>query len=454
MYYIDSSESVITCILVVAKSWPSFIKKQSQRVQNWLTANQFTARSAQVCCMPDPDGKMQTVYVGIENKNDYSAIATLATKLPAGQYKLQGTVSFEAHLFWGLAQYRFSKYKDNNLADRQLLVSKAQAKRLRAMVDSINLVRDLINTPTEDMGSQHLAAVLQNLAVEHQAKFSELVGDELLDKNYPAIHTVGRASTRAPRLLRMRWGKDEHPLVCLVGKGVCFDTGGLDLKPSPAMRYMKKDMGGAAHVIGLAKLIMMLKLPIQIEVIVPAVENSVAGNAYRPGDVIATRKGLTVEIGNTDAEGRLVLADALTLASELKPVCIMDFATLTGAARVAVGTDIAAMFSNDQPLATQLQALGEKHNDPVWQLPLFQNYRAMIEPGIADLSNSGDSPFAGAITAALFLESFVKKNIPWIHFDVMAWNGGNRPGKPMGGEALGLRAAFAYLEGLRPNKKS
>ncbi|MDH5558516.1 MAG: leucyl aminopeptidase family protein, partial [Alphaproteobacteria bacterium] len=297
-----------------------------------------------------------------------------------------------------------------------------------------------------DMGPADLAQAAQDLAGEFNAEFAVTVGEELLERNYPAIHAVGRAAAVAPRLIDMRWGDPGHPRVTLVGKGVCFDTGGLDLKPSRGMALMKKDMGGAATVLGLARMIMATGLPVRLRVLVPAVENSVSGNAMRPRDILQTRKGLTVEVGNTDAEGRLVLADALTEAMTDKPDLLLDFATLTGAARAAVGTGIAAMFTPDDNLAADLYRHSVVEDDPVWRLPLWKPYRRMIDSKVADINNSGDSPYAGAITAALFLSEFVDEGLSWAHFDIMAWNPSPRPGRPEGGEAMAMRAAFSAIK--------
>jgi len=307
-------------------------------------------------------------------------------------------------------------------------------------------VRDLVNTPTEDMGPKQLADAVKQLGKTHKAKVREWVGDELLKANFPTIHAVGRASHRAPRLIELRWGKSSHPKLVVVGKGVCFDTGGLDLKSGDGMRWMKKDMGGAAHVIALASLIMQAKLPVHLTLLIPAVENSVAGNAMRPGEVITTRAGHTVEIDNTDAEGRLVLCDALAYGAEQHPELIVDFATLTGAARVALGPDLPALFANDQALATDLLVTSHTVNDPLWQLPLWRPYRRMLDSYLADFANAGPSRHAGAITAALYLERFVPASIPWLHLDTYAWNDSDRPGRPRGGEAMGLRALFAFLQ--------
>jgi leucyl aminopeptidase len=296
------------------------------------------------------------------------------------------------------------------------------------------------------MGPADLSSAAKKLAAEYKAKFSEIVGDDLLKQNYPAIHAVGRASTNPPRLIDITWGNKKHPKLTLVGKGVCFDTGGLDIKPAAGMLGMKKDMGGAAHVLGLASLIMHAKLPVRLRVLIPAVENVISGNAYKPGDVINTRKGLTVEIGNTDAEGRVILADALFEASSEKPELILDFATLTGAARVAMGTDISALFTNDNHLANELINLGEKLLDPIWRMPLYTPYRKLIESPIADLNNAPLSLYGGAITAALFLKEFVGNNISWAHFDIMAWNASSSSAHPEGAEAMAIRAVFEYLQ--------
>jgi leucyl aminopeptidase len=312
-------------------------------------------------------------------------------------------------------------------------------------VESIYYVRDLINTPTDDMGPTELADFTVALGKQYAATVDQIIGDDLLKKGFATIHTVGRASDDAPRLLDLRWGNAAHPKVTLVGKGVCFDTGGLDIKPSSGMLLMKKDMGGAAHVLGLARMIMEAKLPIRLRVLIPAVENSISGNAYRPGDIIKSRKGLTIEIGNTDAEGRVVLADALTEAVSEKPDMLIDIATLTGAARIALGTDIAVLFTNSDEVAAAVSQHAEQQSDPIWRLPLFASYREALNSSIADINNSSSDSYAGAITAGLFLKEFVPDDIPWMHFDMMAWNLKTRPGRPQGGEAMALRALFSYL---------
>ena len=296
------------------------------------------------------------------------------------------------------------------------------------------------------MGPKELAAAARKLAKTHKAQITVTSGDQLLKQNYPTIHAVGRAASDPPRLIDLRWGNVRHPKITLVGKGVCFDSGGLDIKSSAGMRYMKKDMGGAAHALGIASMVMAAKLPIRLRVLIGAVENAISGNAYRPGDVIKTRQGLTVEVGNTDAEGRLVMSDCLTEACREKPEAVLDFATLTGAARVALGTDLPALFSNNDGLAKDLLDASEKSVDPIWQLPLFDDYRGLLKSDIADLNNISTGGYGGAITAALFLQAFVDDKTPWAHFDLMAWNTQSRPGRPVGGEAMGLRAVYSMLE--------
>jgi leucyl aminopeptidase len=317
---------------------------------------------------------------------------------------------------------------------------------VRSLCAAQCLVRDLVNTPTEHMGPQQLADVVLAQADDFEAEYESMCGDDLLTRNFPAIHAVGRASDRAPRLVALHWGDEDAPLVALVGKGVCFDTGGLDLKPAAGMALMKKDMGGAAHALALARLVMEARLPVRLLLLIPAVENAVSGNAYRPGDVIETRKGLSVEIGNTDAEGRVILSDALAYACEHEPELVIDFATLTGAARIALGADLPPLFSNRDDVAYAIQKAGDEVEDPLWTMPLYRPYRKLIESPIADISNMGKSSFGGCITAALFLEHFVEEDVPWVHIDTFAWNQADRPARPQGGEALGLRAVFRYLQ--------
>ena len=411
-----------------------------------LKLQQFHAKLGGWAVIGDANGRVLTVYVGLGQGTDAEAIAHVVTKLPVGCYQPDKALSSRAMIVWSLAQYRFDKYKQSEQAPKQLVVHTKDFPAVLAEAEAVFLVRDLINTPANDMGPTALALSVENLAKMHGAIFDVCVGEALLENNYPAIHAVGRAASEAPRLASLTWGNPKHPRIALVGKGVCFDSGGLDLKPSRGMRLMKKDMGGAANAIGLAHWIMSMQLPVYLQLLIPAVENAVGSSAYRPGDVLTMRNGLTVEIDNTDAEGRLVLADALVKACEDKPDLVIDLATLTGAARVAVGTEITAIFTADDALASGVSKASETMNDPVWRLPLHQGYTRLFDSSIADLANSSASPYGGAITAALFLERFVTPQTPWMHCDLMAWNICSKPGKPEGGEAMGIQAIFEYLK--------
>ena len=422
--------------------------KQSAFLQNWLTNSSFEKQG--VALVPNPQtGELSHVYCLMQSDSDFWAAGDLASKLPAGNYQIQGDDAFIEHVALGfvLGGYEFSEYKEKASVKAQLAISdKALFERIKQQADAINLARDLVNTPAADMMPQHLSQVMSDLADTYHGEFSQWVGDELLEQNYPTIHMVGRASENKPRLLDLKWGAENAPLITLVGKGVCFDSGGLDLKPSSGMRNMKKDMGGAAHVIALAQLIMTANLPVRLRVLVPAVENAVSRNAFRPGDVVKTRKGIMVEIDNTDAEGRLVLCDALTEAQNDNPELIIDFATLTGACRVALGTELPGFFSTNRDIANGIIDAGLSVNDPVWQLPLFEQYKTFLKSDVADMANCASTPFGGAITAALYLKEFVEPTTSWVHFDVMAWNLRSLPGRPAGGEALGIRAVFNYLQ--------
>ena len=445
-----------TPIVVIHEgNFDAYLAHADARTRAWLSANAFRAKPHTHALLPSPEGAIAQVLVGVKDADDVYALSHLPFALPVGEYTIAShhdmLAPTAAALSWGLGSYQFARYKKASRAPANLIVPASDAlARAEKVLASTALIRDLVNTPTEDMGPQHLSHVAQELAREFGARFREWVGEELLTHNFPAIHAVGRASHRPPRLIELTWGDEKHPRVAIVGKGVCFDTGGLDIKGADGMRWMKKDMGGGAHALGLARLIMAEKLPVYLHMLVPAVENAISGNAYRPGDVIATRKGLSVEIGNTDAEGRVVLSDALALAAESKPAIIIDFATLTGAARVALGPELPATFCNDEAWISALIDASEKTRDPLWRMPLWQSYNAMIEPAIADLVNTG-GPQAGAVTAALFLEHFIPKGQAWIHIDLFAWNPKSRPGRPEGGEAQTLRAT---LEMLRNRFKS
>jgi leucyl aminopeptidase len=418
--------------------------------RRWLGDSGFEAAPGTFALLADASGKLVRVLVSVDAHDPLGALAALPGSLPEANYHLapEGVPvdPIQAALGWALGAYQFTRYRPAKRAPARLVVATAELQQLAPLVEATHQVRDLVNTPTEDMGPKQLADAVKQLGKTHKAKVREWVGDELLKANFPTIHAVGRASHRAPRLIELRWGKSSHPKLVVVGKGVCFDTGGLDLKSGEGMRWMKKDMGGAAHAIALAGLIMQAKLPVCLTLLIPAVENSVAGNAMRPGEVITTRAGHTVEIDNTDAEGRLVLCDALAYGAEQQPALIVDFATLTGAARVALGPDLPALFANDHALAADLLAAGHAVNDPLWQLPLWQPYRRMLDSYLADFANAGPSRHAGAITAALYLERFVPASTPWLHLDTYAWNDSDRPGRPRGGEAMGLRALFAFLQ--------
>ena len=441
----------IPIILVVESEFDTWLERQDEPSRRWLTATGFKAKPGGFSLVSGADGRLRAVVAGIRNIDDFWALGSLPAALPEGDYVLDAP--FEPRqlerltLGWALGAYQFTRYKNPKRAMARLALDPAcDGKRIRDHADALGWVRDLINPPAENMMPEHLAEATQSLSQQFGASMEQIVGDDLLARNYPVIHAVGRASAHPPRLLDLRWGDPSHPKVTLLGKGVCFDSGGLDLKPSSAMRLMKKDMGGAATALGLARLVMSAALPVRVRVLVAAVDNAVSGNAFRPGDILRSRQGLTIEIHNTDAEGRLVLCDALAEAGNERPAFLFDFATLTGAARVALGTEIPALFCDDETLAAGLLAAADREQDPLWRLPLHQPYREMLDSKIADLANATESSYAGAITAALFLKEFVPAGIPWAHFDLMAWNLKTQPGRPEGGEAMGMRAVFAWLE--------
>ena len=445
-----SRRAPIDIVPVASGDFPKWLKGCSAKLRRWVESSNFRARPASHCLVPAADGSLASVLAGIASDDDPFAVAHLPPLLPPGSYSIaadwpQARLE-RAAIGWALGAYQFTRYKKQDAVKAKLVVEDAAGlRRVRQQVAGLYQARDLVNTPAEDMMPEQLAQAVKKMAAKFDASVREIVGDALLGKNFPAIHAVGRAASHAPRLIDLRWGSKKHPKLTLVGKGVCFDSGGLDLKTASGMRLMKKDMGGAAHAIGLAHIIMSAGLPVRLRLLVPAVENAVAGNAYRPGDVIVSRKGLSIEIDNTDAEGRVVLCDALTEACAESPDLVIDFATLTGAARVALGTDIPAMFCNRDPVAHALAESADTVRDPLWRLPLHRPYRELIDSRIADIANSGGGPYGGAITAALFLEDFVPAPIPWVHFDLMAWNIRPRPGRPEGGEAMALRAVFDYL---------
>lgn len=445
----DKNAILITPILV--ENFEAWLAKQNEITKNWLAVNKFTAKPDAFSLLPDATGKLAQVIIILKNADDFWGFGSLATALPVGVYQIDTVVAPKIlqriAIAWGLGAYQFTRYKKAIKPIAQLFIpATVDSDVVENTVSAIYWVRDLINTPTEHMGPAELAEAAVELGSKFNARVTQIVGEDLLKQNYPAIHAVGRASVQAPRLIDLRWGDSKAPKLTLVGKGVCFDSGGLNIKPASGMVLMKKDMAGAAHALGLARMIMTAKLPVCLRVLIPAVENAIAGNAYRPGDIIATCKGLTVEVGNTDAEGRVVLADALAEAVNEKPDLLIDFSTLTGAARVAVGTEISAMFTDNATLAAELINYGEQEQDPIWRLPLYTPYRKLLDSQFADINNAGNSPYAGAITAALFLKEFVPAGIAWVHFDCMAWNISGRPGRPEGAEAMGLRAVFGYLQ--------
>lgn len=448
-YFTTSTAKAIPIVPLTAAQLKPWLSKQKAAVKNWVATNKFTARPDSFTVLGDSNGGVAMVIAGIESPHIW-ALAQLPMLLPAGHYKIEGDFTTEQlsemALGFALGQYQFDKYrKVERKAITLALPKTVDAASVLRRHDAIVLVRDLINIAPQDMRPQELAKAAQELAKRSGAKFSQIVGDDLLKQNYPAIHAVGRAGPDAPRLIRLQWGNAKHPRVALVGKGVTFDTGGLDLKPLAAMRLMKKDMGGAALVLGLTQLIIAEKLPVYLDVLIPAVENAVDGNAFRPSDILSTRKGLTIEIGSTDAEGRLILADALYEAEQAKPALMIDVATLTGAARTALGTELPALYSNNPKTGFDIVEKGLAVRDPMWQMPLWQGYAKYVNSQVADITNSPNYAFAGSITAALFLERFVSPTTDWVHIDSYAWNAEAQPGRPVGGEALCLRALFAYI---------
>ena len=449
----DASTPIEICLLS-ADQYTAWHAQQSPSHQRWADHHGFKAKPGQSVMVPGEDGSVAAVWVGVDpERSPLWTLVSLPAKLPEGPYRLSNDslqhwpehLQPLAYVGFGLACYSFDRYKDQKCPAAQLVLPESAATEVEALVQASHLARDIVNTPTNDMGPEALSDTAKAMAQDHGADFCVILGDELA-QSFPAIHAVGRASVHPPRLITMKWGREDAPSLALVGKGVVFDSGGLSIKPAAGMAVMKKDLGGAAHVLALAQVIMTLKLDINLRVYIPAVENAIAGNAYRPSDIINTRKGTTVEVGNTDAEGRLVLADALTLASEEGAERIIDFATLTGAARVALGEDLPPIYGRDLKATREIQDVSFELDDPVWSMPLFEGYRSLIQPTYADLSNTGGTPMGGSITAALFLDHFVEPGIDWYHLDIYAWNLTDRPGRPIGGEAQGLRAMWAWLK--------
>jgi len=417
----------------------------------YLRSIEFAAKDGDLRLIPDARGHIASAVLGLGKGNDLLALATFAKSLPAGTYRFADVPAeiggANGALAWALGTYEFTRYKKGKPAAAKLVLpTGVNGAEVARIAEGIFLGRDLINTPPNDMGPDELAIAARDLAKKHGAKFSVIVGDGLKKANYPLVHAVGQGSDRAPRLIDLIWGRATAPKITLVGKGVCFDTGGYDLKPSSGMLSMKKDMGGAATVLAIADMVMGAKLDVRLRVLVPAVENSVSGHAYRPSDVFRSRKGLTVEIGNTDAEGRLVLADALTEADSEAPELLIDIATLTGAARVATGFELPPFFTDDETLAADLMRHSRETQDPVWRMPLWRGYESTLNSSIADLNNNPDYGYAGSITAALFLNRFVEKAKSWMHLDIAAWTDRPKPGRPKGAEATAARALYALLK--------
>jgi leucyl aminopeptidase len=440
--------------LVDKDSFAGWAKRQSAARRALLEAARFEGKTGfQYAILPATQGQEWEVVSVVANADQLSpwCLAKLSEALPAGSYRLADRDPGPAVLGWLLGQHRFNAYRSAPDEDRgpRVLLTKEAAEIDGAvrLAEATAMVRDLVDTPAADLGPAELETSARDLARQFGAKVEVTSGDGLA-QGYPMIAAVGQGSTpeRSPRLIELHWGKENAPKIAIVGKGVCFDSGGLDIKPASGMRLMKKDMGGAAHALALARLIMGERLPVRLHLLIPAVENSVSSASYRPGDVLGSRKGLKVEIDNTDAEGRLVLGDALTRAGEQQPELIIDFATLTGAARIALGPDLPAMFANHDELATELETAAKTVTDPIWRMPLWDGYDDMLKSELADLSNAADSPMAGSVTAALFLRRFVPDGVNWAHFDTFAWRPSAKPGRPKGGDALGLRAAFAMLQ--------
>ena len=437
--------------LVDKPGFEAWLKAQPERVRQAVKANGFRAEGYQFALLPGERADDWAAVLGVADAAEPGiwCLSKAADLLPEGTYRVAGAGPGQSTLGWLLGQYRFERFKKDPAPKGPRILLTAEPARIEEtllLAEATFLVRDLVNRPAGDLGPAQLQAEAERVAKACGAMVTVTQGADLAS-GYPMVHAVGVAAGegRAPRMIEIEWGSRKHPKLAVVGKGVCFDSGGLDIKPASGMRLMKKDMGGAAHALALALLIMKLRLPVRLHLLIPAVENSISGAAFRPGDVLTSRKGLTVEIHNTDAEGRLILGDALARAAEAEPELILDFATLTGAARVALGPDLPALFANRDDLAADLLAAGDAISDPLWRMPLWKHYGEMLSSDIADLSNASEAPMAGAVTAALFLQKFVPADTPWAHLDTFAWRSSARPGRPKGGDALGLRAAWEML---------
>jgi leucyl aminopeptidase len=454
---VASSPAAIPVHVVSKPGWAALLESLPAEGRRFAQAHGFAARPSQFLMLPDGQGAIASVLLGVEppdsRRRDPFSPGRLAALLPAGDYALSGEIGDPglAALGWLLQAYRFDRYRKPAPAAARLVVPEGvDGEDVGLIAESVWLARDLVNTPANDLGPAEIETAIRALAEDTGASVTSIVGDDLLPANVPMVHAVGRASPRSPRLVDLTWGDLAHPKVTLVGKGVAFDTGGLNLKPDASMLLMKKDMGGAAAAIAAARMIMLARLPVRLRLLVPAVENVVSGTAFRPGDVLASRKGLSVEIGNTDAEGRLILADALALADEEAPELLLDYATLTGAARTALGPELPPFYTHDEGLAAEIARLGMAVNDPVWRMPLWPPYDAMLKSRIADVNHVSTGGMAGSITAALFLNRFVEKTASYAHFDIYAWTPSAKPGRTEGGECQAARLTYALVKQLYP----
>ena len=449
---VDHAEDAVPVHALYEKDVPGFLDGRQAFVKAFAELSDFKGKAGQVLVTPNTEGGIDRVLFGLGDRADAQTFRALAAKLPAGEYRIASAPAEispeQIALAFALGSYRFDRYKKKK-DDRPRLVAAEQVDvaEVRSIAHACALARDMVNTPPNDMGPLQIETIAREIAEQYGASITVVTGEGLLEANYPAVHAVGRAAVphRAPRMIEISWGEAGKPLIALVGKGVVFDTGGLDIKPSAGMRNMKKDMGGAAHVLALARMIMAANLPVRLAVLIPAVENAISGDAMRPGDVLDSRKGLTIEVGNTDAEGRLILADALTRAEELEPALTLDLATLTGAARAALGPQLPPFYTDDEELAGQIETAMRAVSDPMWRMPLWKGYVDALDSDIADLKNDPDGwAQAGSVTAALFLQKFAPKG-PWAHFDIFAWNPRGRPGWPSGGEVQAVRALYQMI---------
>lgn len=451
--FTSSSDNAVHLIPVLTNSFNDALSSLPATTQAWLTASKFKAKSGQHIVVPNAAGRVEAVYVGMESWDDFWAFGSLAKSLPEGVYAIEADgldhdQLARIHYAWGAGAYIFDRYKESEITIAQLsLHDKVNATRLECILKSVYLARDLINTPAQDLRPTSYAEFIKETIKPFKASCKVIDGKALI-KEFPGVYAVGKAGEQPPCLVDMTWGDAAHPKLTLVGKGICFDSGGLDIKNAAGMRDMKKDMGGSAIALATAHMIMASNLPLRLRLILPLAENAISGNSMRPGDILTMRNGKTVEVGNTDAEGRLVLADALALACEDKPDYLIDFATLTGAARIAMGPDVPAFFSNNEALAEAMLMGSRQSKETITRLPLYKPYLEFMKSPIADLSNVSSTHYGGAITAALFLQEFVDASVPWVHFDVMAANTRDLPGRPLGGEASAFPTVYRWIEGL------